>query len=114
MPNTYKNARLSAPAASTTTYATLYSTGASTTAVISTLTICNTGSVDALYRVGITDSAGSPSAASGEFLAYDATIQPGETAFVPTIALGNSQFIRCSASQTAVNFIAMISEIEAA
>jgi len=93
-----------------TTYATLYSTGASTRAVVSTIAITNTASATATYRIGIMGSAGTPAAAN--WLVYDAVLAGNDTVFLTVgIALQNSQFIRVSSSASTVTFSAYISEI---
>lgn len=96
--------------ASTGTYATLYNTGAATTAVISTIAVCNTATGSATYRIGIMGSAGTPAAAN--WLVYDATVPGNDTVFITAgIALGNNQFIRVSSSANTVTFSAYVSEI---
>ena len=109
----YKNGKLAAPAADVTTYGTVYNTGAATTAVISSITICNTSASNVLYRIGITSgSAGTPAVASGQFIAYDATVAANDTISISIgIALGNSEYLRCSAASTAINFIANVAEM---
>lgn len=111
MATTYKNAQVQGTA-STGTYATLYNTGAATTAVISTIAIANGGTVDATYRIGIMDSAGTPLLASGHFIAYDTTVAGNDTAFITVgIALSNTKYIRVSSSSANVNFNIFVSEI---
>lgn len=111
MAEVYKNAQVQGTA-STGTYATLYNTGASTTAVISTILVTNTASTAALYRVGIVPSAGTPAIANGEWLVYDATVQPNDTvALTFGIVLGNTEYIRVSSSANTVCFNAFVSEI---
>jgi hypothetical protein len=92
------------------TYATLYNTSASATAVISTIAITNTASGSATYRIGIMGSAGTPAAAN--WLVYDATVPGNDTIFLTAgVALGNTQFIRVSSSANTVTFSAYVSEI---
>lgn len=111
MPEIYRNAQVQGTV-STGTYATLYSTGASTTAVISSLIVTNTASTAALYRIGISPTAGTPSLANGEWIVYDATIQANDTiALTFGIVLGNTEFIRVSSSANTVCFNAFVSEI---
>ena len=57
MANTYKSAQLQGTA-SVSTYGTLYSTGASTSAVISSIVVCNTSASAVTYRIGLMGSAG--------------------------------------------------------
>lgn len=109
MPTTYTNAGVQGTA-STGTYTTLYSTGASTRAVLSTISICNTASGSATYRIGIMGSAGTPGAT--EWLVYDATVGANDTVFITAgITLGTSQFVRVSSSANTVTFRAFVSEI---
>lgn len=93
-----------------TTYGTLYSTGASATAVISTIAVTNTASATATYRIGIMGSAGTPAAAN--WLVYDAVVAGNDTIFLTVgLALGSSQFVRVSSSANTVTFSAYVSEI---
>ena len=109
MPTVYKNAQVQGTAG-VTTYATLYNTGAATTAVISTIAVCNTASTSATYRIGIMGSAGTPSAAN--WLVYDSSVPANDTIFITIgISLGNTQFIRVSSSANTVTFSAYVSEI---
>lgn len=115
MATTYKNGKLAAPAADVTSYGTVYNTGASVTAVISSIIVCNTSASNVLYRIGIdVGAAGTPLAANGEFIAYDATIAANDTVSLSLgLTLGANEYIRCSAASTAINFIACVAEISA-
>jgi hypothetical protein len=96
--------------ASTGTYATLYNTGASTQAVISTLLVTNTSASTVTYRIGIMGSAGTPSAA--DWIVYDAVVAGNDVICLTLgIALGNDEFIRVSSSANTVTFSAFVSEI---
>jgi hypothetical protein len=109
MATVYKNAQLQGTAA-VTTYGTLYSTGASTTAVISSILICNTAATQATYRIGIMGTAGTPAAA--EYIVYGATVAASDTTSLTLgITLSNTQYIRVSSSANTVTFSAFISEI---
>lgn len=109
MPTIYKNAQVQGTAG-VSTYATLYNTSASTTAVVSTIAICNTSSSSQTYRIAIMGSAGTPGAA--EWLVQDAAVAAKDTTFLTLgITLGNSQFIRISSSANTVAFSAYVSEI---
>jgi hypothetical protein len=93
-----------------TTYATLYSTPASTEAIISTIAICNTASANATYRIGIMGSAGTPGAA--QWLVHGATVAANDTVFLTVgITLDPQKFIRISSSANTVTFSAFVSEI---
>jgi len=109
MATAYKNAQLQGTA-SLSTYGTLYSTGASTTAVISSIVVTNTASASKQYRVAIMGSAGTPAAAN--WIVYDATIAGNDSvALTLGITLGNTQFIRVSSTDNTVTFSAYLSEI---
>jgi hypothetical protein len=109
MPTVYKNAQLQGTA-NISTYGTLYSTGASTTAVLSTIAVCNTASTPATYRIGIMGSASTPGAS--QWLVYDGTVNANDTVFITAgVTLGNTNFVRVSSSGTAVAFSAFVSEI---
>lgn len=82
MPTTYKVLGQTQGTAGVTTYATVYTVPASTSAVISTITICNQASADATYRVAVA-SASTP--ATAEFLAFGATVKANDTV---TLTLG--------------------------
>jgi hypothetical protein len=111
MAEVYKNAQVQGTA-STGAYATLYNTGAATTAVISSILVTNTSSSAALYRVGIMATAGTPAIANGEWVTYDATIQGNDTvALTLGVVLGNTKYIRVSSSANTVCFNAFVSEI---
>ena len=109
MPTTYKNAQLQGTAA-VGTYGTLYSTDGSTTAVLSTISICNTSASSITYRIAIMGSAGTPSAEN--WIVSDAIVAGKNTAFITAgITLGNTQFLRVSSSGTDLAFSVFISEI---
>jgi hypothetical protein len=109
MPTIYKNEGIQGTAG-VGTYATLYNTSASTTAVISTIAITNTSASSATYRIGIMGSAGTPAAAN--WLVYDGAVAGKDTIVLTLgITLKNSQFIRVSSSANTVTFSAYISEL---
>lgn len=109
MPTSYTNAGLQGTGG-ITTYGTLYTTGASTRAVLSTISICNTANTSATYRIGIMGSAGTPGAS--EWIVYDATVAANDTVFITAgITLGPSQFVRVSSSTSTIAFRAFVSEI---
>ena len=109
MATVYKNAQLQGTAA-VGTYGTLYSTGASTTAVISSILITNTAATSATYRIGIMGSAGTPAAAN--WVVYGSTVAANDTICLTLgVTIGNTQFIRVSSSADTVTFSAYVSEI---
>lgn len=96
--------------ASTSTYSTLYSTGASTTAVVSSIIIANEAASSVTVRVGLAASATTP--ASGAFILYDRVIPGNDTLILNLpLALGNTKFIRVSSSATTTSFTAAVAEI---
>jgi hypothetical protein len=109
MATTYKNSQIQGTAG-LSTYATLYNTGASTTAVISTILVTNTTNAPVQYRMAIMGTAGTP--ANPNFIVYDDTIAANDVvALTLGVVLGNSQFIRVSSSADTIGFNAFISEI---
>ena len=81
MPQTHKVLGQSNPAATTLT--TLYTVPASTQAVCSTITICNTASSATTYRIAVRPAGAS--IATSQYLAYDAALPANDTA---TLTLG--------------------------
>ena len=112
MPTTYKNAQLQGTAG-VTTYANLYNTTASSTAVLSTIGITNTAATSATYRISIVpESASASNPSASNWLVYDATVAGNDAIFLTVGAtIGNSQFIRVSSSANTVTFSAFVSEI---
>ena len=109
MATTYMDKQV-AGTAGTGTYATLYNTGASTTAVISSIIVCNEATSSVTIRIGIASSAGTP--ASGSFIVYDRVIPANDTMVLTLgLALGNTKYIRVSSSATTCSFTAGVSEI---
>jgi len=109
MPTQYKSAQVQGTS-STGTYATLYNTSASSTAVLSTIAICNTASSSATYRIALMASAGTPAAMN--WIVYDSVVAGNDTIGLTLgIAVGNSEFVRVSSSANTVTFSASVSEI---
>ena len=109
MATAYKYAQVQGTAA-VTTYATLYTTPASTEAVISSIVICNTAATNATYRIGLDATAGTPGAS--EWLTYGATA-PANDSIILTfgVCLDAEKYIRVSSSADTVTFSAFVSEI---
>lgn len=96
--------------ASTGTYATLYSTGASTTAIVSGITVCNEATSTVTIRIGLDTTAGTP--ASGEFLVYDGTVAANDTLVLNLpVTMGNTTYLRVSSSANTTSFTAAVAEI---
>ena len=109
MATAYKYAQV-VGTASTGTYATLYTTPASTEAVISSLVITNQSSSAITVRVGMDATAGTPGAS--EFLVYDAAVAGNDTvALTLGITMEAEKFVRVSSSADTCNFTAFLSEI---
>jgi glucose-6-phosphate dehydrogenase assembly protein OpcA len=81
MPQSHKVLGQSNPSATTLT--TLYTVPASTQAVCSTITICNTASTATTYRIAVRPAGAS--IATSQYLAYDAALPANDTA---TLTLG--------------------------
>lgn len=109
MTTTYKYSQVQGTA-STGTYATLYTTPASTEAVISSLVITNQSSSAITVRIGMDATAGTPGAS--EWLVYDAAIAGNDTvALTLGVTMDAGKFIRVSSSADTCNFTAFLSEI---
>lgn len=94
----------------TSTYATLYNTGASTTAILSAITVCNEAASTVTIRIGLAASATTP--ASGAFLVYDGTVAANDTLNLALpVTLGNTTYVRVSSSATTTSFTAAVAEI---
>jgi hypothetical protein len=81
MPQTHKVLGQSNPAATTLT--TLYTVPASTSAVVSTLVVCNTAGTATTYRISVRIAGAT--AALSQHIAYDAALPGNDTA---TLTLG--------------------------
>lgn len=93
-----------------TTYATLYSTTAGTSAVLSNIGVCNTSASTQTVRIAVMGSEGTPGAANWRL--YDTPVSGNDTLFLTAgLAIGESRFIRVSSSSNAVTFFASVSEI---
>jgi hypothetical protein len=108
----YKNFRVAAPAADTTSYATLLNCPSATQQVVSSIRVTNTTASNGLVRYAVMGSAGTPSVATGDFLAYDVTAWANDS-FTDTngIVLTAGQYLRVSAGATGVNFFVSYMEI---
>jgi len=94
---------------SVNTLTTLYTVPAETTAVISTINVCNTASADATYRIAVT-SGGSP--VLGNYLVYDATIAGNETiSFTQGITMDEGDILAVYANSASIAFNAFKMEI---
>ena len=109
MPTVYKDAQVQGTT-STSTYATLYNTTASTTAIISGIVVCNEAASPVTFRIGIQTSASGPT--SGKWIAYDATVSANDSLIINVpISLGNTKYIMISSSANTCSFTASVAEM---
>jgi len=108
MPTTYKVLGQSAPSATTAT--TLYTVPAATSAVVSTLAVCNRATTAATYRVAVRPAGAA--LASQHYVAYDATL-PGLATDTLTlgVTLAATDVITVYASTANLSFNLFGSEI---
>jgi hypothetical protein len=109
MPTTYKV--LGRKASAATTMEELYAVPSSTSAVISTITVCNRAAAARTYRIAIKPATGT-TLATEHYIAYDVTIAANDTTALTlglTLATGNS--IQVYASAADLTFQAFGSEI---
>lgn len=105
MATTYKE-QVAQGTASTGTYSTLYSTVAGVTAVCQ-LMISNESSSAVTVRVGLADSAGTPS----RFRLYDVVVAGNDTLSFGPINMAASRFLRVSSSANTCTFWGDVAEI---
>ena len=95
-----------------TTYANLYATGASTTAIVSSIIICNEAAADVTVRIGVSPTNGTTAPASGKFLLYGCTVPANDTLVLNLpLTLGNTAYLNCSSSAATVSFTAAVAEV---
>jgi hypothetical protein len=108
MPTVYKVLAQSAPSATTAT--TLYTVPASTSAVVSTITVSNRGTASASYRIAVRP--GGATLANQHYLAYDVAIAANDTtALTLGITLATTDVITVYASTANFSFNVFGSEI---
>lgn len=109
MATTYKILGQSIP--SDTSNATMYTVPASTEAIVSTITVTNVSGTEASFRIFVVEDG--DSAATGNAIAYDATIAANSfTAFTLGLTLGAADAIVVrSGTGSAVTFQAYGSEL---
>lgn len=107
MPTAYKVLGQSLPAATTLT--TLYTVPASTSAVCSTLSICNQG-ISTTYRIAIRPAGAE--IASSQYVVYDAAINASDTVFLTLgVTLAATDVVSVYAGTATVSFHLYGSEI---
>jgi len=108
MANTYKVLAQNNPSATTAT--TLYTCGAASGAVVSTITICNQASSAGSYRVAVRPAGAT--LATQHYVAYDVAIAANDTtALTLGITLANTDVVTIYASSASMSFSAFGSEI---
>jgi hypothetical protein len=108
MPTVYKVLGQSNPSATTNT--TLYTVPALTSAVVSTITICNQASSAATYRIAIRPAGAS--IAAQHWIVYGATVAASDTtALTLGVTLATTDVITVYASSATLSFNAYGSEI---
>ncbi len=100
MPSSYKVLGQSNPTANTLT--TLYTVPAATTAVISTLTVCNLASANATYGIAVRPAG--EAIASKHYVAYFTTV-PGNDTTIITIGMTVSATDVISVSASTANLV---------
>ncbi len=108
MPTTYKVLGQSCPSATTAT--TLYTVPSATSAVISTVVICNQTASAATFRLSVRPAGGAQTAAM--YLAYDVTVGASDTtALTLGITMATTDVLTVYSSTATTSFIAFGSEI---
>ena len=108
MPTVYKVLGQSNPAATTATA--LYTVPASTSAVVSTITVSNQANTAATFRIAVRPAGAS--LAAQHYLAYDSTVAANDTtALTLGITLATTDVVTVYASTTTISFSAFGSEI---
>jgi hypothetical protein len=108
MPTTYKVLGQSNPSAITAT--TLYTVPSATSAVVSTITICNQASTAGTYRIAVRP-AGATLAAE-HYIVFSATVAANDTTTLTLgLTLAATDVVTVYASSTSISFNAFGSEI---
>jgi len=110
MANAYKILGQQTTAAGGSTYTTLYTPSGTSSAIISTISVCNQTSTAATYRIAVVPNSSAPSSAN--MVVYGATVNGNDTTFLTLgITLQNGATIQVYSSATTVSFSAFGSEI---
>ena len=108
MATAFKALGQSNPAATTQT--TLYTVPSATSAVVSTVTICNQAATAATYRIAVQPAGAS--LVAKHYIAYDVTVGANDTtALTLGITLATTDVLSVYASTTTLSFSAFGSEI---
>ena len=110
MPTTYKILGQVAPAANVSGGTQLYAVPAATSAVVSTLVICNRGTTAATYRIAVRED--NAALANAQYLAFDTAIPANTTTtFTLGLTLSAADTITVIASTANLSFQAYGSEV---
>lgn len=110
MATTYRILGQIAPAANVAGGSQLYAAGSTTSAVISTIAVCNRGTSAATYRIALRED--NAALDNKQYLAYDTSIPANTTTtFTLGITLSGSDSITVSASTANLTFQAFGSEV---
>lgn len=108
MATAYKVLGQSAPSATTAT--TLYTVPSSTSAVVSTLVVCNRSASDATYRIAVRPEGAT--LANSHYVAYDVTVGAGDsTTLTLGLTLATTDVVTVYASSADLTFSAFGSEL---
>ena len=101
MATTYKVLGTSNPAATTAT--TLYTVPAATSAIVSTINVCNQAASSGAFRIAIRPAGAT--LAANHYIAYDTSIPANDSIIVePKQVLATTNTIKGLASATTINF----------
>ena len=110
MPTTYKVLGQSNPSATTVT--TLYTVPASTSTVVSTITVANLAGTSATFRIAVQKAADVGSIVDKQYIAYDVTVGALDTTTITVgFTLAAADLIKIYASTATMAFNAFGSEI---
>jgi len=108
MPTVYKVLGQSNPAATTAT--TLYTVPASTSAILSTVTVCNQAATSSSFRIAVRPAAAT--LAAQHYVAYDIAIAANDTTCLTLgITLATTDVVTIYAGTATMSFAAFGSEI---
>jgi len=108
MPTTYKVLAQSNPSATTAT--TLYTVPASTSTVVSTITVCNQAASAGTFRIAVRPAA--ETLAAKHYVAYDVAIAANDTTAITLgLTLATTDVVTVYASAATMSFNAYGSEI---
>jgi glucose-6-phosphate dehydrogenase assembly protein OpcA len=108
MATTYKVLGTSNPAATTAT--TLYTVPAATSAIISTIVVCNQAASGGTYRIAVRPAGAT--LAANQYIAYDSAVPANDSICLTLgITLATTDILTIYASSTTMSFLAFGTEI---